>query len=90
MAEIVGLLEREQTDLADASQFTTEVVQTLDADHSGSVSRAEFIEVLQANPLLYDIFAKHIIPGLVGRNSHNAGSTRTWLGLPTKLTHTEC
>jgi len=64
MTEVVAMIEKENADLAEASQFTEQIVRTLDKDGDGTVSKAEFSRVLADNPLLYDIFAKNTLPGL--------------------------
>ena len=39
MREVVDLIEQENADLRDASQFTEAVVKSLDRDGDGAVSR---------------------------------------------------
>lgn len=39
MAEVVSMIEKENADLQEASQFTEQIVRTLDKDGDGRVSK---------------------------------------------------
>lgn len=63
VSELQRFVSAELDSTVEGGAFTEEIVQSLDKDGDGTISRDEFVAALSNDPVLYDCFANSVMKG---------------------------
>lgn len=64
VSELVKFIQGAAGELMETTQFSEDILEEMDHDHSGSISKEEFFDSLKRHPVLMESFAGAVLPGV--------------------------